>query len=40
MDYNIPGSPGLHHLPEIAQTHVHWVSDAIQPAISQSLEKS
>ena len=26
-----PGLPGLHHLPELAQTHVHWVSDAIQP---------
>ena len=22
----------LHHLPELAQTHVHWVSDAIQPS--------
>ena len=22
--------PILHHLPELAQTHVHWVSDAIQ----------
>jgi len=22
----------LHHLPEFAQTHVHWVSDAIQPS--------
>ena len=26
-----PGFPVLHHLPEPAQTHVHWVSDAIQP---------
>ena len=25
------GFPVLHHLPEFAQTHVHWVSDAIQP---------
>ena len=24
--------PVLHHLPEFAQTHVHWVSDAIQPS--------
>ena len=24
--------PVLHHLPELAQTHVHWVSDAIQPS--------
>ena len=22
----------LHHLPEFAQTHVHWISDAIQPS--------
>ena len=27
-----PGFPVLHHLPEPAQTHVHWVSDAIQPS--------
>ena len=25
------GFPVLHCLPELAQTHVHWVSDAIQP---------
>ena len=25
--------PVLHHLPKLAQTHVHWVSDAIQPLI-------
>jgi len=24
--------PILHHLPELAQTHVHWVDDAIQPS--------
>ena len=24
--------PVLHHIPEISQTHVHWVSDAIQPS--------
>ena len=24
--------PGLHHLLEFAQTHVHWVGDAIQPS--------
>ena len=24
--------PVLHYLPEFAQTHVHWVSDAIQPS--------
>ena len=27
-----PGFPVLHHLPNLAQTHVHWVSDAIQPS--------
>ena len=32
MDYNTPGFPVLHYLPEFAQTHVHWVSDAIQPS--------
>ena len=27
----MPGFPVLHHLPEFAQTHVHWDSDDIQP---------
>ena len=27
-----PGFPVLHHLPNLAQTHVHWVRDAIQPS--------
>ena len=31
MNCSIPGFPILHHLPEFAQTHVHWVDDAIQP---------
>ena len=30
MDCSMPGFPVLHHCPEFAQTHVHWVSDAIQ----------
>ena len=30
MDYSTPGFPVLHHLPEFAQTHVHWLDDAIQ----------
>ena len=30
MDCNTPGFPVLHYLPELAQTHVHWVCDAIQ----------
>ena len=32
MDCSMPGIPVLHHHPEFAQTHVHWVSDAIQPS--------
>ena len=32
MDCSMPGSPVFHHLPEFAQTHVHWVGDAIQPS--------
>ena len=31
MDCSTPGFFVLHHLPELAQTHVHRVSDAIQP---------
>ena len=30
-DCSTPGFTVLHHLPECAQTHVHGVSDAIQP---------
>ena len=30
MDCSRPGFPVLYHLPELVQTHVHWVSDAIQ----------
>ena len=30
MDYSIPGFTVLQHLPELAQTPVHWVSNAIQ----------
>ena len=30
MDCGTLGFPVLHWLPEIIQTHVHWVSDAIQ----------
>ena len=32
MDCSTPGCPVLHHLPELAQTHVHWFNDAIQPS--------
>ena len=31
MDCNTPGFPVHHQLPELAQTHVHGVGDAIQP---------
>ena len=30
MDGSMPGFPVLHHLPQLVQTHVHWISDAIQ----------
>ena len=33
MDCSTPGFPVLHHIPEPAQPHVHWVSDAIQPSL-------
>ena len=36
MDYSTPGFLVLHHLLELAQTHVHWVGDAIQPSHSLS----
>ena len=32
MDCSTPGLPVLHHLLDLAQTHVQWVSDAIQPS--------
>ena len=35
MDCSTPGLPVLHQLLELTQTHVHWVSDAIQ--LSHSL---
>ena len=31
VDCSTPGFPVLRHLPKLAQTHVHRVSDAIQP---------
>ena len=30
VDGSMPGFPVLHYLPRFAQTHVHWVDDAIQ----------
>ena len=32
MECSTPGFPVHHQLPELTQTHVHWVSDAIQPS--------
>ena len=31
MNCSTPGLPVHHQLPESTQTHVHWVSDAVQP---------
>ena len=31
-----PGFPVLHHLPDLAQTHVHWVGDDIKPSFCLS----
>ena len=33
MNRSTPGLPVHHHLPEFTQTHVHRVSDTIQPSI-------
>ena len=32
VDCSMTGLPVLHYLPEFAQVHVHWISDAIQPS--------
>ena len=32
MGCSMPGLPVHHQLPKLTQTHVHWVSDAIQPS--------
>ena len=36
IDYSTPGFPVHNQLPELAQTHGHQVSDAIQPSHSLS----
>ena len=36
MNCSMPGFPVHHQLPELAQTHVHQVGDAIQPSHSLS----
>ena len=35
-DWSTPGFPAYHQLPELAQTHVHWVGDDNQPFIPLS----
>ena len=32
MEYSTPDFPVHHHLPELVQTHIHQVGDAIQPS--------
>ena len=32
MDCSTPGFPVHHQLPELSQTHIHWIGDAIQPS--------
>ena len=32
MNRSTPGVPVHHQFPKVIQTHVHWVSDAIQPS--------
>ena len=32
LDYSTPGLPVHHQLPAFTQTHVHWVSEIIQPS--------
>ena len=36
MDCSMPGLDVHHQLPELIQTHVHWVSDATQPSYTLS----
>ena len=37
MDCSTPGFPVHHHLPEFAQTHVHWVADTNHLILCHSL---
>ena len=36
MDCSTPGFPVHHQVSELAQTHVHWVGDTIQPSYPMS----
>ena len=38
MDCNTPGLPVPHHLPEIAQVHVCWIGNTIQPSLFSWLQ--
>ena len=40
MNHSTPGLPVHHQIPEFTQTHVHRVSDAIQPSHPQSAPSS
>ena len=40
MNRSMPGLPGHHQLLELTQTHVRWVSDAIQPSHPLSFPSS
>ena len=33
MDCSMPGFSVYHQLPELTQTHVHWIGDTIQPSL-------
>ena len=39
MDCSMPGSPALHHLQELGQTHVYWVGNAIQTKFTKFFVK-
>ena len=39
MGCSMPGFPVHHQLPEFAQTHAHWGSDAIQPGLITLFEQ-
>ena len=40
IDCSMPGLLVYHQLPEVTQTHVHWVSDTIQPSYPLSFPSS
>ena len=39
MSCSTPGFPVLHHHPQLAQTHIHWIGDAIQPSYPRAVPK-